>query len=226
MRTTLPTTAKRLLQRMRVARRSMQRSLCAWSRNERGAAAVEFAFIAPIVSTMFIGAVELSQVLTVDRRAAQVATTMADLVARTNASISQSNMTDIMKVGGFIMLPYRSSALETTVRNVTSSPSSATTTKQSWYCTYNSNGGGTNTCACNVTAYTLPTGLVSTNDSVVVAEVRYFYTPLLFDMILKNTLTKSGSSYTLSKKGYAKPRSQAAMLLQSSGTACPSPSFP
>ncbi|MFZ8477813.1 TadE/TadG family type IV pilus assembly protein, partial [Staphylococcus aureus] len=80
------------------------------SRNERGAAAVEFAFIAPIVSTMFIGAVELSQVLTVDRRAAQVATTMADLVARTNASISQSNMTDIMKVGGFIMLPYRSSA--------------------------------------------------------------------------------------------------------------------
>ncbi|MFM9673691.1 hypothetical protein, partial [Streptomyces galilaeus] len=70
------------------------------------------------------------------------------------------------------------------MRNVTSSPSSATTTKQSWYCTYNSNGGGTNTCACNVTAYTLPTGLVSTNDSVVVAEVRYFYTPLLFDMIL------------------------------------------
>lgn len=226
MRTFLPAAAKRLVGQMRIARRRVQRSLSAWSRNDRGAAAVEFAFIAPIVSTMFIGAVELSQVLTVDRRAAQVATTMADLVARTNASISQSNMTDIMKVGGFIMLPYRSSALETTVRNVTSSPSSATTAKQSWYCTYNSNGGGTNTCACNVVSYTLPTGLVSTNDSVVVAEVRYFYTPLLFDMILKNTLTKSGSYYTLSKKGYAKPRSQAAMLLQTSGVACPSPSFP
>lgn len=197
-----------------------------WQRDTRGAAAVEFAFIAPIVIALFIGVVEMSQVLTVDRRAAQVATSMADLVARTNASISQSDMTDVMKIGGFIMLPYRSSSLETTVRNVTSSPTNANTAKQSWYCTYNNNGGGTNACACNVITYALPTGLVSTSDSVVVAEVRYFYTPLIFDVILKRTLTKTGSYYTLSKRAYAKPRSQTAMLLQANGTACPSPSFP
>lgn len=226
MRTLHTFTATHLGARLREAGGKLGAFLSRWQCDSGGAAAVEFAFIAPIVGTLFLGAVELSQVLTVDRRAAQVATSMADLVARTNASISQSDMTDIMKIGGFIMLPYRSSALETTVRNVTSSPSNATTSKQSWYCTYNSNGGGTNTCACNTTSYTLPTGLVTTNDSVVVAEVRYFYTPLLFDVILKRTLTKTGSSYTLSKKAYAKPRSQAAMLLQSSGTACPSPSFP
>ncbi|MDX2204347.1 MAG: TadE/TadG family type IV pilus assembly protein [Hyphomicrobiaceae bacterium] len=200
--------------------------LAHWRQDQRGAAAVEFAFIAPIVTALFIGAVEMSQALTVDRRAAQVATSMADLVARTNASIAQSDMTDIMKIGGFIMLPYTSAPLETTVRNVTSSPSNATTAKQSWYCTYNTNGSGTNTCACNVTSFTLPSGLVSTNDSVVVAEVRYFYTPLVFDKFLKSSLTKTGSYYTLSKKAYAKPRSQAAMLLQANGTACPSPTFP
>ncbi len=197
-----------------------------WKRGTEGAAAVEFALIAPIVTTLFLGAVEMSQAFTVDRRAMQVATSTADLVARANASISQSEMTDIMKIGGYIMLPYSSSALETTVRNVTSSPTNAASAKQSWYCTYNANGGGTNTCTCNVTAYTLPTGLVGTNDSVVVAEVRYFYTPLLFDVILKRTLTKTGSAYILSKKSYAKPRNQAAMLLQSNGSACPSPTFP
>lgn len=203
------------------------RSLFArWQEDAGGAALIEFAFIAPIVMGLFIGAVELSQALTVDRRASQVATSMADLVARTNASISQSDMTDIMKIGGFIMLPYQSSSLETTVRNVTSSPSNATTAKQSWYCTYNTNGAGTNTCACNVVAYTLPSGLVSTNDSVVVAEVRYFYRPLVFDKYLKSALSKTSGYYTLSKKAYAKPRSQAAMLLQANGTACPSPSFP
>jgi Flp pilus assembly protein TadG len=196
------------------------------NRNDDGVAAIEFAFIAPLVFTLFVGAVEVSQAFTVDRRVMQVATTTGDLVARADSSITQTDMTDIMAVGSYIMLPYSSSGLEMTIRNVTSSPSSATSTKQSWYCTYNSNGTGSNTCACNVTVYTLPSGLVSTNDSVVVAEVRYFYTPLLFDSVLKRVLTKTGSYYTISKKSYSKPRSNTAMLKQANGTTCPSPTFP
>lgn len=194
--------------------------------NDDGVAAIEFAFIAPLVFTLFVGAVEVSQAFTVDRRVMQVATTTGDLVARADASITQSDMTDIMAVGTYIMLPYASTPLEMTIRNVTSSPTSATTTKQSWYCTYNANGGGSNTCACNVATYTLPTGLVSTNDSVVVAEIRYFYTPLLFDSVLKRVMTKTGSAYIISKKSYSKPRSNTAMLKQANGTTCPSPTFP
>ncbi len=211
---------------VRTAMRRLMRPFMRFGRSADGVAAIEFAIIAPVVFVLFMGAVELSQAFTLDRRAMQVATSTADLVARANASITQTEMTDVMKVGGYIILPFSSTLLETTVRNVTSSPSSATTTKQSWYCTYNANGGGSNSCACNVAAYTLPTGLVSTNDSVVVAQVRYFYTPLLFDTILKRTLTKTGTYYTISKTSYAKPRSQTAMLQQSNGTPCPSPTFP
>ncbi len=47
-----------------------------------GIAAVEFALIVPIMLCMFIGTVELSQAITVDRRVTQVASTTADLVAR------------------------------------------------------------------------------------------------------------------------------------------------
>lgn len=206
--------------------RSARRMLDRMRSNEQGVAAIEFAFIAPLVFTLFVGAVEVSQAFTVDRRVMQVATTTGDLVARADGSITQSEMTDIMAVGSYIMLPYSSNNLEMTIRNVTSSPSSATTTKQSWYCTYNSNGGGSNTCACTIAAYTLPSGLVSTNDSVVVAEVRYFYTPLLFDSVLKRVMTKSNGAYTLTKKSFAKPRSNTAMYKQSNGTTCASPTFP
>ena len=45
-------------------------------------AAVEFAFIVPIMGVMFIGAVELSQAIIVDRRVTQIASSTADLVAR------------------------------------------------------------------------------------------------------------------------------------------------
>lgn len=73
-------------------------------RDRRGVAAIEFALIVPIMSAMFIGAVELSQVITVDRRVTQVASATADLVARAEKQISHTE--------------------------------TATTTKQSWACTY------------------------------------------------------------------------------------------
>ena len=81
-------------------------------------------------------------------------------------------------------------------------------------------------CSCSNTTYTIPANLLSTNDSVVVAEVTYNYTPLIFDYFLKKNLTKTGSFYVFSKTNYTKPRSQAALLLQAGGAPCPSPTFP
>lgn len=204
----------------------MRRRLRTWTRNAEGVAAVEFALLAPVISMMFVGAVEMSQAFTADRRAMQISSSVADLVARTATTITTSDMTDIMRIGGYIMLPFSSTPLTITLRNITSSPTSATTTKQSWSCTYNSGGTGSTTCACSSTTFTIPSGLVSTNDSIVVSEVQYNYTPLVFDTILKRAFTKTGSYYTFSKTSYAKPRSQAAILQQANGTPCPSPTFP
>ena len=193
--------------------------------NQDGMAAIEFAMIAPILALMFIGAVELSQAITVDRRVTQVASSTADLIARAEKQISQTEITDIMKVGGYIMKPYSEAPVQIIVRNVTSSPTNATVAKQSWSCTYQGTGQ-TQTCACSSNNYTLPGNLVSTNDSVVIAEVTYAYKPLLFDFFMKKSTGGTGSgTYTLTEKTYLKPRGQAAMLLQANNTPCPSPSF-
>ena len=193
--------------------------------NQDGMAAIEFAMIAPIMALMFIGAVELSQAITVDRRVTQVASSTADLVARAEKQISQTEITDIMKVGGYIMKPYSEAPVQIIVRNVTSSPTDAAVAKQSWSCTYQGTGQ-TQTCACSSNNYTLPGNLVSTNDSVVIAEVTYAYKPLLFDFFMKKSTGGTGSgTYTLTEKTYLKPRGQAAMLLQANNTPCPSPSF-
>ena len=93
--------SQRLLQPLRRLMRRLQA-------NDQGVAAIEFAFIAPLVFTLFVGAVEVSQAFTVDRRVMQVASTTGDLVARADASITQSEMSDIMAVGSYIMLPYSS----------------------------------------------------------------------------------------------------------------------
>jgi len=84
-----------------------------WKADSEGVAAVEFAMIVPIMAIMFIGAVELSQAITVDRRVSQVASATADLVARwsppsgsgSTMGIPQSELTDITRVGGIIVSP-------------------------------------------------------------------------------------------------------------------------
>jgi Flp pilus assembly protein TadG len=190
-----------------------------------GVAAIEFAMIVPVLAIMFIGAVELSQAITVDRRVTQVASSTADLVARAEKQIAQNEITDIMKVGGYILKPYAETPVQIVIRNVTSSPTNATVAKQSWSCTYKG-AGQTQTCACSSTAYSLPANLVSTNDSVVISEVTYSYKPLIFDYFMKQGAPAGGSgTYTLAETIYLKPRGQAAMLLQANNTPCPSPTF-
>jgi Flp pilus assembly protein TadG len=196
-----------------------------WQRDTRGIAAVEFAIIVPILVFMFIGAVELSQAITVDRRVSQIANSTADLVARAEKQISQTEITDIMKVGGYIMAPYAQTPVQIVVRNITSSPTDAKKAKQSWSCTYKG-VGQTQTCACSSTNYTLPANLVTTNDSVVVSEVTYDYRPLVFDYFLKKGGgTSSTGTYTMFETVYLKPRGQAAALLQTNNVPCPSPTF-
>jgi Flp pilus assembly protein TadG len=70
-----------------------------------GVAAIEFAFVVPVMFVMFVGAVELSQAVTVDRRVTQSASSVADLVARKETKITPAEIADIMRIGGYVVAP-------------------------------------------------------------------------------------------------------------------------
>ena len=204
-----------------------------WKDDAKGAAAVEFAMIVPIMAIMFIGAVELSQAITVDRRVSQVASSTADLVARwsppsgsgSTMGIPQSEITDITRVGGIIVSPYDRIPLQIIIRSVMSSPTDATNTKQWWSCTFDGLGS-TLACACSNTSYTLPPNLVTTLDNVVISEATYSYKPLVFDHFMKK-LGTSGTpgTYTLAETIYLKPRNGQVNMQQPDNTPCPTPTF-
>lgn len=159
-----------------------------------GVAAIEFAMIVPLMLMMFVGAVEFSQAITVDRRVSQVASATADLVARSK-ELSTSDMTGITQVVEQLVKPYDHTLLKMSIMNVAASPTDATDTKICW--SYAHNGG---TGAYNKNdPYTLPTGVVEAGDSVVVTEVEYAYEPLIFNHFI--TSTKN-----LEEKFYLKPR--------------------
>lgn len=164
------------------------------NRDKRGVAAVEFAMIVPIMFFLFVGAVEFSQALTVDRRVTQIASSTADLIAR-ERSITSTDVNGIMQIIDHLLQPYDTTKLKLTVLNVFSSIDDETDTRVCWSHPHN---GGT-TAYTNGSTYLLPTGILEKGNSVIIAEVRYDYEPLVFKYFIQNT-------FTLEEKFYLKPR--------------------
>jgi Flp pilus assembly protein TadG len=163
-------------------------------RREHGFAAVEFAMLAPIMMMLFIGTVEFSQAITVDRRVTQVASSTADLITR-EKSVTTTDLDGVMQIINELMQPYDPAKLKVTVLNVYSAADSAANTKVCW--SYNYHGGTAS--YSDGQAYTLPTGILEAGASVLVAEVTYQYDPLIFNYFIQTTLP-------LDEKFYLKPR--------------------
>jgi len=131
---------------------------------QRCMAAIEFAMIVPMMVVMFIGAVELSQAIIVDRRVTQIASTTADLVARADTQISRSDSTDIMKAGSYIMAPYSQPPRRPSSANSSPRPQARPTSSSPGCALITANGTGTTlSCSCTSnTPATAPANLVAT----------------------------------------------------------------
>jgi Flp pilus assembly protein TadG len=187
-----------------------------------GMAAVEFGFIAPLMMFMFIGAVEVSQAISADRRTSQVAGYSGDLIAQApgNTTPDLDYIQNIMNVGSFVMDPYKSQYLKITIRSIKSNNVSATATSEIWRCEYDGANPSSVNCTCPNSAYSLPSGLLSTLDGVIVAESKYSYHPLVFDFFMKQAHGGAGGVYNMTEKLYLKPRNRMTIPLQNGATLC------
>lgn len=144
-----------------------QRRLQALRRDVSGLSAVEFALLLPIMITMYVGAVEFSHALTIDRRVTSVASTAADLVAQVE-NITPTEIDDVFDASTSIMLPYNASTISIVLTSVVADASNVTTV--GWSCARN---GSAHSQGSSIT---LPTGLTQALSSVIMAEVSYTYT--------------------------------------------------
>ncbi len=176
--------------------KSTMRALLGYlQRDERGIAAIEFAMIVPIMFFLFVGSVEFSQAITVDRRVTQIASSTADLVAR-EKTITTAQLDNIMTIAKVLMRPYDTTKMKITLVSVGAKAGNNSITKVCW--AYNFQGG-THTYAKG-DVYSLPTkDIIDAGGSVMVAEVEYDYTPLIFNYFI-TTSTK------LTDKFFLKPR--------------------
>jgi Flp pilus assembly pilin Flp len=85
---------------------------------ETGVAAVEFALILPIMLWVYIGMVEASALISMDRKIQTISGAVGDLVAREDGEITSTMLGDYVKVASGIMTPYPIAPLEQIITQV------------------------------------------------------------------------------------------------------------
>lgn len=157
-------------------------------RDRRGGVLVESVFTIPVALMMLMGGFEIARLTLIHQKMDRAATAMADLVSQSE-DISVSQLNDMFNAMQHIMEPFDMSGKGVVIVSSIGKPVSASTTI---YWQRNGAGGVTATSQIGTegNAPTLPTGfVVRDGESLIVAEVYYDYSPLLFfDFVGANQL--------------------------------------
>ena len=78
--------------------------LSKFARDESGISAVEFALIAPLMAMIYFGCIELSLMMTLDRKVTGATAALGDLTSR-SSTITNADLTDIFEATRMVMQP-------------------------------------------------------------------------------------------------------------------------
>jgi Flp pilus assembly protein TadG len=161
-------------------------------RENGGLAAIEFAFILPVMVIMFLGTVEVSNYVTAARRVAAIASTGADLAAQ-DASLSNADMNDIFGALTTIMDPLAPAVAKIRITSVVAD-ANGTTYRVAWS---DARNDVPRSVGSVVSAADFPAGLLAAYQGAIMCEVTYGYDPMFATFLTRTELTD---------KFYLKPR--------------------
>ena len=150
-----------------------------------GVSAVEFALLLPVMVTLYLGTVEISQGIAADRKVSLTTRTVADLVSQVT-SINNADMTNSLGAASTVMSPFSASNLKVTVSSVKIDANGNATID--WSDTLNG------TAHSKGETVTLPTALKVANSSLIWSEVSFSYKPTI-GYLISGTLSLKDQIY-------------------------------
>ena len=133
-----------------------------------GTALVEFAITLPVLLSIYLGCVQICDVVSVYRKSTTTTRTIVDLTSQ-QTQVSDSTLASILNASAQVMAPYSTAKLRMVVTQVKIDGTGAA--KVDW-----SSKSGTGAVADTVGAtYTLPAGVGVAGTSLIVGKVNYDY---------------------------------------------------
>jgi Flp pilus assembly protein TadG len=154
-------------------------------RDARGVAAVEFAMLLPLMVTLYLGGVEISQGIAIDRKVTLTSRTLADLSSQ-GSNINNATMSNIFNATTAVMSPYPVINVKATVTCVTIDSNGKATVK--WSDTLNG------TARAVGASVNLPAALNVPSTTLIWSEVEYNYKPTV-GYIITGTLKLKDQIY-------------------------------
>ena len=154
----------------KVRHRCFPRPLKRLAGDRSGLAATEFALLLPLMLGLYLGAVELGDALSINRKVTHVTSSLSDLVTQSR-TISDADMKNILDAAASVIVPYSSGLLQIKVSGVSIDSEGKATV--AW-----SDARNDTPLAKNSTI-ALPAAVKQPNSFVVTAEVHYSYTPMI-----------------------------------------------
>lgn len=149
-----------------------------------GVAAVEFAYLLPLLILMTYGVIEASRAVMMHKRFQRSVAMVGDLVAREetigdSAATAKAELDGIMKAAEQIMRPYDISSLKMGVTAIQADPNNANVTKVAWSYPYK----GYPVQSCNASKAMPASGMITKGNAAILVEAEYVYKPILTDLV-------------------------------------------
>lgn len=177
-------------------------------RDTGGMAAIEFGMIVPIMFFLFVGTIEFSQALTVDRRLTLAASSTADLIARApNSGLSPEQVDRDLKIVEQLIAPYELQRLSVKVMSVIAQGTPGDPDALTYTVDWSRNNDGGTPHPRGEEYQDIPQGLLVAGESVIVSEATYNYTPLIFNYFIQ-------SAFNMTERFFMKPRNSSCVHLR------------
>ncbi len=169
-------------------------------RDSRGVAAIETAFILPFLLILFFGLVDLTQLISLNRKITYAASVVGDLVTQNDATVAAAAFTDYFEAAELVLKPTPIADVRVEIyqfRNI-----DGTITNQ-W--SRQSAGGA----GCGMPSTAGFANLMTDGNDVVVAAVCTTYTPFMATFM--GTMILGATSFAMSEEIALRPRQSATL---------------
>ncbi|MCB1478587.1 MAG: TadE/TadG family type IV pilus assembly protein [Tepidamorphaceae bacterium] len=157
---------------------------------QRGVAAVEFALVAPIMVTAYLGSVDLTQAVMVDRKVSVMTSSIGDLVAQSE-EITTPEINNIFDIASALMSPYDPSSIKLRVSSLEitdAKDGDKRKAKVQW------SDGKNQSAYAKDTILPVPESIAVNATTVIFTEASYTFTPL-FGQIVTSSINFEESYY-------------------------------
>ena len=164
--------------------------------DRHGNAAIEFAFVFPLVIVMLFGTIEVTNMLTVNRKVVSTTQNLADLVTQYE-EIEADDLTELSSAVGWMLEPYSVSLVNYGIAHVVFDEEGNPSVDEAA-------GGWRHDQGLSVTRPAdRAAGLGLGNDAIVIVELTFDYRPVVGNLILDNA-----TPITFRQVGYSRPRNR------------------